>query len=528
MESRDRSGRAAFWLILGLAALLRFYRLGTEGFWLDEVLSLAQAPASVWHAVVDFWLFRGLGRRISLLPLGIVLQLGDSEFLARLPYAIFSVLDVAALYFVVRRLRDARTARVAMLLLALSPLHIWYAQEVRWYAQWSLCTTLTFLALVYAWKDDSRTAWWGYVAATVANLAIFVLSVLVAAIQGLVGLLLGMLGTGRRFVTRQYISLLAGCLIAAPAFAVALRFHNTGSEMVPGPVGTVRALTLFELPYTVYTFLVGFSAGPTIGELHRNLSVRWVLATYPEILLIAAIALPILGVALRAVLRERLLAAVVLPWAFLLPALVFMISVVTDQTYNVRYTFPALTGFVTLLAIGVLAPRRPRMRIGAAGALVLLFSGSLASFYWNPKYDKEHVREAVAIITESGPMEAPVAFVGQGAEVVRHYGPTLEVREHPPCSEAPETAGESERTTAGSWLEAEPVLWLVVSRDWPGDSAACIESLGHTHRETLHRQLVGVEMWRFEQSPAGAPPGATQPEQSAPEAREVPSASTRT
>jgi len=527
MESRDRSGRVAFWLILGLAALLRFYRLGAEGFWLDEVLSLEQAPASVWNAVVDFWLLRGLGRRISLLPLGIVLQLGDSEFVARLPYAIFSILDVAALYLVVRRLRDARTARLAMLLLALSPLHIWYAQEVRWYAQWSLCTTLTFLALVHAWKDGRRTAWWGYVAATVANFTTFVLSVLVVVIQGLVGLLLGVLGAGRRFVVRQYVSLLAGCLIAAPTFAVALRFHNTGTGMVPGPVGTVRALTLFELPYTAYAFLVGFSLGPTVGELHRNLSARWVLAAYPETLLVAAIALPILVVALRDTLRERPLAAVVLPWAFLLPTLVFAISVVADQTYNVRYAFPALAGFVTLLAIGVLAPRRRWMRIGAGAALVLLFSGSLASYYWNPKYDKEHVRDAVAIITESGPAEAPVAFVGQGVEVVRHYGPTLEVRE-PPCREATETAQGSKPTAGGTGLEAEPVVWLLVSRDWPGDSAACLEALGRTHRETLHRELVGVEIWRFERPPTAAPPAAAQPEQSAPEPRDVPSASTRT
>lgn len=527
MESRNRSGRVAFWLILGLAALLRFYQLGAEGFWLDEVLSLGQAPVSVWNAVVDFWLLRGLGRRISLLPLGLALHLGDSEFVARLPYAIFSVLEVAALYLVVRRLRDARTARLAMLLLALSPLHVWYAQEVRWYAQWSLCTTLTYLALVYAWKDDLRTAWWAYAAATVANFATFVLSVLVAAIQGLVGLLLGVLGAGRRFVVRQYVSLLAGCLVAAPAFAVALRFHNTGTEMVPGPVGTVRTLTLFELPYTAYTFLVGFSLGPTVGELHQNLSVRWVIATYPEILLIAAIALPILVAALRAALHEPSLAAVVLPWAFLLPAFVFAIAVVADQTYNVRYAFPALTGFVTLLAIGVLAPRRRWMRIGAGTALVLLFSGSLASYYWNPKYDKEHVREAVAIITESGSTEAVVAFVGQGVEVVRHYGPALEVHE-PRCSGAQETAKESDRTAGGSGLEAEPVVWLVVSRDWAGDAAGCIEALGRTHRETLHRELPGVEMWRFEQPRTAAPPGAAQPEQSAPEPRNVPSASTRT
>ncbi|MGH7564062.1 MAG: glycosyltransferase family 39 protein, partial [Gemmatimonadota bacterium] len=158
--SDDTSARWPAWLapalILGLAAALRLYHLGTENLWIDEVFSMAQVAAP-WDAIERYW---DLGTRpLSLVLLYFATLFGDSEFMLRLPYAIVSILDVGAIYLVSRELAGRRIALRAALFLAVLPIHVWYAQEARWYAQWALLATLSFLALIRLWKTG-HTRWW--------------------------------------------------------------------------------------------------------------------------------------------------------------------------------------------------------------------------------------------------------------------------------------------------------------------------------------------------------------------------------
>ncbi|HJW91734.1 MAG TPA: glycosyltransferase family 39 protein [Anaerolineales bacterium] len=68
-----------------------------------------------WFERWDVWLMLGVGAII------------------RLPSAIFSITSVGLIYALCLELFDRQTARFASLILALSPLHIWYAQEARRY-----------------------------------------------------------------------------------------------------------------------------------------------------------------------------------------------------------------------------------------------------------------------------------------------------------------------------------------------------------------------------------------------------------
>jgi len=131
MLSRHRQ-----WLLIIFmaAALLRLGGLGAKSLWFDEAYSAMhsqQPQATIWSR---------LGARPETHPplyysgLHYWMQaVGTSETAVRLPSALMSLLNLGLLYALGRRLFNRRVALLAMGLLALSPLDLWYAQEARMY-----------------------------------------------------------------------------------------------------------------------------------------------------------------------------------------------------------------------------------------------------------------------------------------------------------------------------------------------------------------------------------------------------------
>jgi mannosyltransferase len=129
-------------LITVLALVLRLYRLDSQSLWYDEAFSAYLAhmdPAEItartaadiqpplYYYLLHVWI--GL--------------LGDGEIVLRGLSALWGVLSVPLVYGLAWQLFHSRTAGLlAALLLAISPLHVWYGQEARMY------TLLTFLCLL--------------------------------------------------------------------------------------------------------------------------------------------------------------------------------------------------------------------------------------------------------------------------------------------------------------------------------------------------------------------------------------------
>src|SRR5919112_625700 len=119
------------WLILAvlvaLAVVLRFWRLGDWNFEATEMFTLRDSVRPQWTNP------RPLGYLLTyylVLPFRPLDELG-----LRLLPAIFGVLAVPAIYLVTRRLAGARAALFAALLVAVSPLQVFYSQFARY---WSL------------------------------------------------------------------------------------------------------------------------------------------------------------------------------------------------------------------------------------------------------------------------------------------------------------------------------------------------------------------------------------------------------
>ncbi|MFC4544128.1 glycosyltransferase family 39 protein [Halosolutus amylolyticus] len=128
-----------------VAASLRLFRLESESYWLDEVVSVtivtSNAPIELLVSVPGNDPHPPL---YYLLLSGWTAIFGTSELATRLLSALVGVATVVVCYGVGRRLFDREVGAIAALLVAVSPFHVWYSQEVRMYNLLALLTVLSF------------------------------------------------------------------------------------------------------------------------------------------------------------------------------------------------------------------------------------------------------------------------------------------------------------------------------------------------------------------------------------------------
>ena len=408
----------ADWLLLAgtLAAALRFSALGRNSLWIDELASLhvARYPLS---AIPEAALHGNAFEPpiYFLLLHGMVQWLGASELSLRLISAVAGVLTVPVFWLLVREL-TGRTApaAAAALLLAVSPLHLWYSQEARPYALALLFGAVSLAGLLVALRTGRRAAWATYAVAGACAVLTHLVSIVVPGVAA--GWLL--LDARRRRVWKPFAVATTGTLLLILPFLVALV-----ASVQPGTTGSPpRPLTGLEAPYTLLTYVTGHSFGPSLRDL-QDAGWRAAVAHHPLQTVLAVLALAlILGLALRirATGFRHLAMLLVLPLAAALLG-----SAVTTKAYAVRYTLPALLGLLGLAAVTFAgAPRRGGLPV--LGGLIGLFLWADAQWFLRSEYWKEDSRAAVACLGRSLPPGATVAVAPRYMRsVVAHYAAVL-------------------------------------------------------------------------------------------------------
>jgi len=127
-----------------------------QSFWLDEgasieialtpLVSFVEKMATDFHPPLFYLLLK------LWLPFA-----GKSELLIRLPFILLATASIPALYFLIKettQVKNQLAQRVGLILLAISPFHIYYSQELRMY---SLSTLLTVLSWLYLIRYQKRS-----------------------------------------------------------------------------------------------------------------------------------------------------------------------------------------------------------------------------------------------------------------------------------------------------------------------------------------------------------------------------------
>jgi 4-amino-4-deoxy-L-arabinose transferase-like glycosyltransferase len=151
----ERNARRALIGLVVLAAALRFWRIGHQSLWLDEVFTANLVDEDLWG------MLKGVRETESTPHLYYVLAwvwariVGDGEAALRSLPALFGIASVPVAYLAARELFKPGAALIAAALVAVNPWFVWYSQEARSYALLMLVATAALLFFLRALRTRS-------------------------------------------------------------------------------------------------------------------------------------------------------------------------------------------------------------------------------------------------------------------------------------------------------------------------------------------------------------------------------------
>jgi mannosyltransferase len=347
--------------IVTLGGFLRLSGLAVPSLWLDEILGYDLASATT-HAPWWQWI---TGLEIEHGPLYFASELAgrlspSPELSARVAPALFGIVTIVVAWMAARQLRvhGSGTAAVFALLLACSPLHVYYSREARPYALLMLMAT-GLLALLLRGSSIRLVA--GVLLLAVLTHAGAAPLLMATALTAALAFLLEHDAARRRFYG------LAAIAAAVATSAVPLLYRHQ-------PGGSAASGFRFD-PILFRQLMHSFS----VSALDTSQTHRAALA----VLLLAAIG------AVSLMIRDRVQGAVAMGMA-LLPLTVSLVALWRlGHWYAVRYVITSLPAYLLLASAGVIAlaealanavsalsPARMRWLRSEAAALIIGLIGA--------------------------------------------------------------------------------------------------------------------------------------------------------
>ncbi len=392
------------WLLLGIALLLRFYHLGHQSIWVDEYTSYLCALPYDHMTFHDLW--ENLHGPLHALALHAVMRwIGVNTVTLRLPTALAGALTVGVMYRVGERTLG-RGGLIVAALTTFSPFLIWYSQEARNYA----FVVLFAAAATWAWVEILQTRkaeWWAaYVVACVAGILSNLSMLFVVAAH--FGHWLYLMRRERRAfkAVRPWMLYVLLVALAVSPWLYQLWLAVDWSILyrhVPGMGKLERGvpLSLLAVPYTFYTFCLGFSMGPSPRDLHGAGTLP-LFYSHLWWMIPASMFFAFLTVRGLVSLRKRRNAfALILCWLLIPLVLTLYITMREIKVFNPRYLAVSLPAFYLIWAEALLGFRRRAVAWSLAAVLAGFWGVSLSNHYFNPVYDKDRVREAGAHVMQN-------------------------------------------------------------------------------------------------------------------------------
>jgi uncharacterized membrane protein len=476
--------------VLVAAALLRFYRIGGQSFWTDELLSvqISAAPPGVsfWKKVL--WDVHG---PLHSLILHHWRKISMAEAWLRTTSSIPGVLGAFLIYRWLVRIRLKDAALASALFFALNPFNLYYSQELRFY---SLLTLFSIVSLiVFEWFLDRpsyrRSVVLGFV------LALTCLSHFSGGFLCL-AFLVYLLVTGRLRGRLLRSALLAACIvlvIISPwiyrevTFLRGIKVVDISSLPAGEKLRGELTLSSWSYPYILYAFSVGFSFGPDLRELHNVTSAFDLVRRYGLEMVTAMSLFGALFVAglvrITRMGRLPLIASIIV----VTMAAVTVITMLNIKVFNVRYLTCIFPVFIALVAVGLPSRRIPRYALmGAVCALSLV---SDWNYHHVGRYARDDVRGAVAIVSVAE-AEGDVIL----APTVRHTFSYYYHGRNEVVFFIPKLMGEDEiRGRIRRYFDGGGRVWYLRCRHWdidPGD--VLLDVLGSQGRLLARWERPGI------------------------------------
>jgi len=380
-------------VILGFALIFRFYGISNESFWTDEVLTDGFSQKGVSHILevnardchpplyyLLIYIYRGI--------------IGDSEIALRSYSSLWSLLGIFFLFLLAREIGGWRVGIISLILSAVNPLDICFAQEARMYSQ---AVSISTIGSYFLWRwinssnKDScsgRLNKWriGYTICAIAMLYTHYVTIIILLAQGIFALVL----FSRR---RQWINiiilfetvLLTG-LIFLPWYAYVLGFRDSLYNIAVAWIGVIPIQDCFLFLGREFFW----------GHLWEMGDILWL----PTLILPAFILYGYIRVVMKVqakdisfpiTIEEPRLVRVLYPlWLLFGPVLIAMI--ITRIYYPVyfprRFSLFILPQFLILAGIACCSFRKKIMTwLFTSIICAVMFAGTIAQYFTNQKID---------------------------------------------------------------------------------------------------------------------------------------------
>jgi len=475
---------AAFLMIF--AAFLRFPGIGEQSYWLDEIVSINLAARPVQEII---FAEDGFPPLYALMVNALGPQAAD-DFSVRKLSAVMGVLSVGMILLLCAKLVDLKTGIFASILLALSPLHVWYSREGRMYVLMvllSIFSSLFIKEVVNKGNWRSRTAF--FVISLFGIMTHYVYAGMLAA---------QLLYLSSRLSIRRVFLRWFGVSCIVMAILGAILFPVIKEAIIYWPLGPVREFKLFSLPYTALTFVSGFGIGPPLEELHRNPDFSVVSGYWPEVLSVIIAGLAVGAAGLWALCKEKDpdLRLYVILWLIIPPAAAILISWITGAGYNVRYSIASLPAFILLVGLGLARVGRVFSVMGLALLVIISFT-SIARDRFNPRYAREDLRTASRYL-ETAVEKQDRIFAGTKYihPVLYHYYKGSHRIESLPIRSI--KTSENAHTILKILSNNRERTWLVLCRDWEEDPDGLLtRELAKNEKAELAVEVPGVKIYHI-------------------------------
>jgi mannosyltransferase len=334
------SQRSSVFLLVALtvlAAAVRLPQLQADSLWFDEAATWSQVHNS-FPAMLSATIRDNYPPLYNAVTWGFVQAFGDSEWVLRLPAALFGIALVPMVYLLAKQAAGRAAGHLAALLIALSAFHVWYSLEARMYS------LLALTSCAYAWaalRDIDRQSRHSGLAVIGIGLALL--------LSHPYGAFCWLAVSGVVLFRAQRRKRTLGVLAVAPAmflpFAVALlgrtvAFNKSGLS-IPAPTPQLVLLVFVKITSGLLPVLVLCIVAAVVPSRRAPRS--------PALLLLLALAL--------------------------VPAtLGYLASLLTQPVLIDRYLIGSLPAIVVLAAIGVTRWPIGRRGLLAAAEIATVFS----------------------------------------------------------------------------------------------------------------------------------------------------------
>ena len=383
------------WLLLVLiilsGAFLRFYHIGRESFWLDEIIMLHVAGGG-FHNIYNEALIGRPPVYVILAHLWLNL-FGTSETAARALSALFGTVSIIAMYLVAKQLFGKRAGIISALLISISYIQIYHSQEFRYYSLLTFFTLLSYYFFIRLINKKSIRCCISYVIVTALVFYSHTFGFFVIVAQNIYLLLQPRL-LRRLFKTLITCQLFIFALIAPGLyFAVFKTLDRYGGAEWLGYPRT-------DIPFETLILYV---------LLPINLSKYWKLALIPPAayLIFKAIlidkgktlwieAITRTSDEFKYLKQNSSLILMILLWLIIPVLLPFSLSFIIGPMYIYRYTIAASPALLILIALVIVAIRHVIPEYLVVLSLIIISIPGL-NFYYNVD-TKEQWREAASYV----------------------------------------------------------------------------------------------------------------------------------